>query len=89
MQQQAAPLPQEKVKDEAVTILKIKNKFNLADILTKYLSKSEIEQIIDFMQHGHKEGRSEIAPQLSLVVENALNKISNEGIQLQNWCEDM
>ena len=78
---------QEKVHDEAVSILKIKNKFNLADILTTYLSKDEIEQIIDFLQHQHKEGRSEVAPQLSLVIENPLNKISNDGIKLQNWCE--
>ena len=46
------PWLQEQVHKEAVTVLKIKNKFNLADLLTKYLSKDEIEHIVDFMQHS-------------------------------------
>ena len=69
---------QEKVQQEAVSILKIKNKFNLADLLTKYLSKNGIEQIIDFMQHQHKDGRSEVAPQLSMITECSMSRISTD-----------
>lgn len=42
---------QEKVAKRQLTILKIKNNFNVADSFTKYLSKDEISQIVDFMQH--------------------------------------
>ena len=40
---------QEQVHKEAVTVLKTKNKFNLADLLKKYPSKDEIEHIVAFM----------------------------------------
>ena len=62
---------QEQVQNQAVTVLKIKNKFNLADLLTKYLSKDEIEHIVDYMQHGFLDGRSEVAPELSLLDDNS------------------
>ena len=72
---------QEQVSNEAVTILKIKNKFNLADLLTKYLSKDEIEHIVDYMQHAFLEGRNAIAPELSLLEDNS------SGI-VREWHED-
>jgi len=50
-----------------LTILKIKNKFNLADIMTKYLSNDEISQIVDFMQHEFMSGRSGAAPSLAMM----------------------
>ena len=62
---------QEQVQMGKVTVLKIKNKFNLADLLTKYLSKDEIEHIVDFMQHVFLEGRSDVAPELSLLDDNS------------------
>ena len=64
---------QEQVEKEAVTIFKIKNKFNLADLLTKYLTRDEIEHIIDYMQHSFMTGRSQAAPSLSLLDDNPLN----------------
>ena len=72
---------QEQVQKQAVTVLKIKNKFNLADLLTKYLSKDEIEHIVDYMQHGFLDGRSEVAPELSLLDDNS------SGI-VREWHED-
>ena len=61
---------QEQVAKNSVSIMKIKNKFNLADLLTKYLSLNEIEHIVDFMQHAFMTGRSEVAPELSLIDHN-------------------
>ena len=58
---------QEQVAEGKVYIHKIKNKFNLADLLTKYLSAQEIAQIMEYMQHTHLEGRSDVAPSLSLI----------------------
>lgn len=58
---------QEKVANGQLTILKIKNKFNLADIMTKYLSNDEISQIVDFMQHEFMSGRSGAAPSLAMI----------------------
>ena len=60
---------QEQVHEEAVTVLKIKNKFHLADLLLlkEYLSKDEIQHIVDFMKHSFLEGRSAVAPAQSLV----------------------
>ena len=40
--------------------------------MTKYLSKDEIEQIMDFMQHAFMEGRHKDAPELSLVNDSAI-----------------
>ena len=42
---------QEQVANRKVSIHVIKTKLNLADMLTKYLTVSEIEHIIYFMQH--------------------------------------
>ena len=69
---------QEQVSKEAVEVLKIKKKFNLADLLTKYLSKDEIEHIVDFMQHSFLDGRSAMAPALSSVQEDNASGIVRE-----------
>lgn len=63
---------QEKVNNGTVSIHKIKNKFNLADLMTKYLSKDEIGQIMDFMQHEYKDGRYRAAPELSMISDDNL-----------------
>ena len=63
---------QEKVAQHLVSIHKIKNKFNLADLMTKYLSKDEIEQIMDFMQHTFMTGRNKDAPELSMITDSAI-----------------
>ena len=72
---------QEQVQQEKVAVLKINNKFNLADLLTKYLSKDEIKHIVDFMQPVFLEGRSDVAPGLSLLDDNS------SGI-VREWHED-
>ena len=54
-----------------ITIHKIKNKFNLADLMTKYLSRDEVGQIMDFMEHEYKEGRSTAAPELAYMSDTA------------------
>ena len=46
-------------------------KFNPADLMTKYLSKEEIRQIMDGLMHRHSEGRSDAAPELSFVTETS------------------
>lgn len=63
---------QEKVANGMMSIHKIKNKFNLADLLTKYLSKDDINQIVDYMQHEFRDGRSLAAPELSLLDDNPI-----------------
>ena len=50
--------------------------------LTKYLSKDEIEHIVDYMQHAFMEGRSDVAPELSLLDDNS------SGI-VHEWHEDV
>ena len=55
--------------EKVIVIIKIKNKFNPADLMTKYLSKEEIRQIMDGLMHMHSDGRHESAPELSLVEE--------------------
>ena len=78
---------QEQVAERKVYIHKIKNKFNVADLLSKYLTAAEIEHIIEFMQHSFLEGRHELAPALSLLDDNPsahdmdLHNISNDGSQ--------
>ena len=62
---------QEKVQQAALFIHKIKNKFNLADLLSKYLNNEEISHIVDFLQHEYQEGRSASAPKLSLLEESS------------------
>ena len=40
--------------------------------MAKYLSKGDIEQIMDFMQHVVMEGRHKDAPELSMVDDSAI-----------------
>ena len=58
---------QEKVSTGIITIFKIKNKFNPADLLTKHLSKDEIAHIVDALGHQFTEGRNSEAPELATV----------------------
>ena len=59
---------QERVYLGDLKIVKIKNKFNPADLMTKHLSHGEIVNILEQLNHVHAEGRSEEAPELALVV---------------------
>ena len=58
---------QERVHLGDLRIIKIKNKFNPADLMTKHLSQAEIVQILEHLNHLHAEGRSDNAPELALV----------------------
>ena len=58
---------QAKIAEKTIVIIKIKNKLNPADLMTKYLSKDEIRQIMDGLMHQHSEGRNADAPELSIV----------------------
>ena len=58
---------QYQVANHKVSIHKIKNKFKMAAVLTKYLTASRIEHTIEFMQHSFPEGRSDVAPSLSVL----------------------
>ena len=55
---------QSHVQDKTVTLVKIKNKFNPSDMLTKYLIKAEIQQIMEHVEHDYESGRSTEAPKL-------------------------
>ena len=61
---------QEQISMKKITVHKLKNKFNVADLLTKHLSKYEVDQIIDFLQHEFAEGRNADAPDLNFVTEH-------------------
>ena len=56
---------QSHVYSKSVTIVKIKNKLNPSDTMTKYQTKADTQQIVEHMQHSHEEGRPEAAPQLT------------------------
>ena len=55
---------QSHVHAKTVTIVKIKNKFNPSDMMTKYLTKMEMQQIMEHVQHQFEEGRPGAAPKL-------------------------
>ena len=59
---------QERVYLGDLKIVKIKNKFNPADLMTKHLSHGEIVNILEQLNHVHAEGRSDEAPELALLV---------------------
>ena len=55
------------VQNKSVTIVKIKNKFNPSDILTKHLGRAEIEMIMEHVQHFFEQGRAAAAPELAMM----------------------
>ena len=63
------PWIQEKVSNGVTSIVKIKNKLNPTDLLTKHLSKDEIAQIVDALCHEFSEGRNRDALELAMVSE--------------------
>ena len=83
---------QEQVASKKVWINKLKNKFNVADLLTKHLSKYEVDQIIDFLQHEFAEGRNSSAPELSFLNDTNFNhdrdlhEVLQDGIRQRCWC---
>ena len=55
---------QSHVQNKTVTMVKIKNKFNPSDMMTKYLTKMEMQQIMEHIEHKYEEGRPVAAPKL-------------------------
>ena len=55
---------QHHVHEKMITLVKIKNKFNPSDLLTKHLTKAEVQQIMEYLQHSYEQGRSAAAPKL-------------------------
>ena len=57
----------QKVKDKDITHHKVKNTFNVADILTKATDFENITRMMELMNHRHEHGRSLAAPELNEV----------------------
>lgn len=60
---------QDVVDRKRIELHKIKNSFNPADMFTKYLSRADMDLIVDRLDHAYEQGRSEIAPELSNINE--------------------
>ena len=56
---------QEHVQNKNIVIKKIRNNFNPADILTKYLTKAEVQTMMEHIQNMLEKGRSRAAPKLA------------------------
>ena len=56
---------QEHVQNKTIAIKKIKNVFNPADLLTKYLTKTEVQTIMEHIQNMFEKGRPRAAPKLA------------------------
>ena len=69
-------------------MVKKQNKFNPSDMLTKYLSKAEVETIMEHVQDFFEQGRATAAPKLALPDEkpihhdNKLHVVTDEGYQM-------
>ena len=53
---------QDVVDRKRIELHKIKSSFNPADIFTKYLSREEMDIIVDRLDHAYEAGRSDVAP---------------------------
>ena len=47
----------------AMSVIKVKNIYNSADIGTKHLARQEMENCLEQMDFHFAEGRSEVAPE--------------------------
>ena len=56
---------QEHVQNKTLMIKKIRNKFNPADLMTKYLTRLEVQTIMEHVQNMFETGRAKGAPQLA------------------------
>ena len=56
---------QSHVQAKTITIVKIKNKFNPSDILTKHLTRAEIQMTMEHMKHRYEGSRVKTAPKLA------------------------
>ena len=63
---------QESVRNKSITIVKIKNQLNPSNILTKHLTKAEVEMIMGHIQHFFEQGRAAAAPKLAIMEEQKI-----------------
>ena len=73
---------QSRIQDQSAAIVKIKNKFNPSDMLTKSLTKAKVAQMTEHMQHVHEEGRPEAAPKLAIAdgkEQNSMGEVHTVG----------
>ena len=68
---------QEHVQNKTLTIKKIRNKFNPADLMTKYLTRAEVQTIMEHVQKMFEAGRAKAAPQLAKGEINSVCQCSN------------
>ena len=64
---------QQKVRDNKIELTKIKGTFNLADLFTKHVDRAKLDQMVEALGGVHMAGRSEIAPDLDVLVDASLN----------------
>ena len=55
---------QEKIRNKEITVVKIKNTFNISDMMTKAHDARFMRYLVELMDHAYEEGRSEVAPHL-------------------------
>ena len=63
---------QSHIRNKSITIVKIKNKFNPSDILTKHLTNAKIQQIMEHLEHFHEHGRPNAAPKISILYDHPI-----------------
>ena len=81
---------QDLVLNGCVQLIKIKNNFNTSDCFTKHLNREMLDEAISQFRHRVEDGRSEAAPELSLLWkakenENAVYLVPECVDVQQNW----
>ena len=72
---------QSHVQNKTVTMVKINKKFNPSDMMTKYLTKMDMQQIMEHVEHRYEEGRSAAAPKLAKKTDTINNVGTDNGNQ--------
>ena len=75
---------QEAFDRKRLDLVKIKSKYNPADILTKYLSREEIDTIVDRFGHSYEGGRSDVAPDLSYTGVRPMMRFTVQNYKIRN-----
>ena len=60
---------QEHVQNKTVSLVKIRNQLNPSDLLTKYLTKAQVQTIMEHIQNKFEIGRPKAAPKLAITDE--------------------
>ena len=76
---------QDAVDKRRLELVKIKHKYNPADILTKYLPREDMERILDGLNHTFEQGRSDVAPDLSMLELQSMMSFVLEKYDIKNY----